>query len=107
MTPITNAPAEAPPAPAAPVPEGGAPSAPSGATDPYLAMIERAARDPTVDLPKLEGLMNLRERMEDRRAKQAFDNAIALAKGELSGRSPRTPRRRFHQQGWPADELPL
>ena len=46
-------------------------------------MIERAARDPAVDLTKLEGLMGLRERMEDRRAKQAFDNAIALAKGEI------------------------
>ena len=52
-------------------------------SDPYLAMIERAARDPAVDLTKLEGLMGLRERMEDRRAKQAFDNAIALAKGEI------------------------
>jgi hypothetical protein len=51
--------------------------------DPYLAMIERAARDQTIDLAKLEGLMALRERMEDRRAKQAFDNAIALAKGEI------------------------
>ena len=52
-------------------------------SDPYLAIIERAARDPAVDLAKLEGLMGLRERMEDRRAKQAFDNAIALAKGEI------------------------
>src|SRR5207342_1473640 len=65
-------------------PGGGlAPFAPAGATDPYLAMIERAARDPTIDILKLEGLMGLRERMEDRRAKQAFDNAIALAKGEI------------------------
>jgi ERF superfamily len=51
--------------------------------DPMLALIERAVRDPAVDLSKLEGLMQLRERMEDRRAKQAFDNAIAQAKGAI------------------------
>ena len=63
---------------------GSPPYVPAGATfDPYLSMIERAARDPSIDLGKLEGLMGLRERMEDRRAKQAFDNAIARAKGEI------------------------
>jgi hypothetical protein len=63
---------------------GSPPFAPAGATfDPYLSMIERAARDPTIDLGKLEGLMAMRERVEDRRSKQAFDNAIAVAKGEI------------------------
>jgi ERF superfamily len=81
--PVTDAPVDNPPL-TAPAPAGGASYPPSaGATDPYLSMIERAARDPAVDLPKLEGLMSLRERIEDRRAKQAFDNAIALAKGEI------------------------
>jgi hypothetical protein len=70
-----------------PVPEevaGPLPGAnPSGTPDPYLAVIERAARDPTVDIVKFQQLMAMRERVEDRLAKQAFDNAIALAKGEL------------------------
>ncbi len=47
-------------------------------------MIERAARDVSVDIEKFERLMAMRERVEDRIAKQAFDSAIALAKGELS-----------------------
>ena len=66
-------------------PGGGSPPfAPAGTTfDPYLGIIERAARDPAIDIVKLEGLMGLRERMEDRRSKQAFDNAIAVAKGEI------------------------
>jgi hypothetical protein len=51
--------------------------------DPILALIERAARDPDVDIEKMQQLFGLRERLEDRRAKQAFDNAIALAKGEI------------------------
>ena len=74
------------PSAAAPPLEPQPPSATGGGgllADPYLMMVERAARDPTIDLAKLEGLMGLRERMEDRRAKQAFDNAIALAKGEI------------------------
>ena len=79
----SDASAGGPPA-AAPVPAEGLPQFSSaGATDPYLAIIERAARDPAIDIAKLEGLMQLRERMEDRRAKRAFDNAIALAKGEI------------------------
>jgi ERF superfamily len=80
---ITDAPAGMTPVQAALAPEGASPSAPSGAPDPYLGIIERAARDPAIDIAKLEGLMQLRERMEDRRAKQAFDNAIAAAKGEI------------------------
>jgi hypothetical protein len=89
QTPIADAPADDTPLKSATlVPERNATAplvaVPSGApSDPYLMMIERAARDPTVDLGKLEGLMALRERVEDRRAKAAFDNAIALAKGEI------------------------
>jgi ERF superfamily len=65
-------------------PEGaGQPLAPSGIADPVLALIERAARDPAVDIAKMQALFELRERLEDRRAKAAFDNAIAHAKGEI------------------------
>jgi hypothetical protein len=62
---------DAPPPP--PVSEAGA----------ILSMIERAARDPSVDIEKFERLMAMRERMEARAAKQAFDNAISMAKGEI------------------------
>jgi hypothetical protein len=54
-----------------------------GEGDAVLLMIERAARDPQVDIAKLEGLMLMRERLEDRRAKRSFDAAIAAAKGEI------------------------
>jgi hypothetical protein len=67
-----------------PAPEGlTRPPAPSGAPDTLLAIIERGARDPSVNIEKLQQLLALRERMEDRLAKQAFDNAIARAKGEI------------------------
>jgi ERF superfamily len=55
-----------------PAENAGPPIAP----DPVLAMIERAARDPAVDLAKLEGLMALRERNEAQRASVAFADAL-------------------------------
>ena len=69
--------------PSAPGTAMSPPAAAPGAPDPILAMIERAARDTAVDIDKFERLMAMRERTEDRHAKQAFDNAIALAKGEI------------------------
>jgi hypothetical protein len=72
-------------APALILPEGPLVPAPvpTKPEDPWIGVVERAVRDPTVDIGKLEGLMKMRERLEDRRARQAFDNAIALAKGEI------------------------
>ena len=46
-------------------------------TNAFLAMIERAARDPAVDLDKMERLILLRERMMAQQAKVAFDDALA------------------------------
>lgn len=62
-------------------------------------MIERAARDPAVDIDKMERLVALRERMLDRDAKIAFDIAFAKMqpelpvidkKGRIQGESKRT-----------------
>jgi hypothetical protein len=51
--------------------------------DPLLAVIERAARDPTVDVDKMERLFALMERREAKAAQQAFNAALAKAKGEI------------------------
>jgi hypothetical protein len=48
-----------------------------------ISMIERAARDPAVDVEKFERLMALKERAEAMAAKKAFNAAIAAAKGEI------------------------
>jgi ERF superfamily len=69
--------------PSAPGTAMSPPAQAPGAPDPILAMIERAARDTSVDIEKFERLMAMKERVEDRLAKQAFDNAIAQAKGEI------------------------
>jgi ERF superfamily protein len=77
-----------------PAPEGGAPHtrAPavqtprtesSGAPDPNLALFMAAARDPAVDVAKLERLMALRKEVEEDSRKRAFYAALALAKGEF------------------------
>lgn len=42
-----------------------------------IAMIERAARDPSIDLDKMERLLAWREREQERVASQAFDRAMA------------------------------
>jgi hypothetical protein len=48
-----------------------------------LALIERAARDPNVDIEKLERLFALKERMEARDAKQAFTEAKIAMQPEM------------------------
>jgi hypothetical protein len=49
----------------------------------FLAMIERAARDPSVDVDKFERLMLMKERVEANAARKAFNAAVAIAKGEI------------------------
>jgi hypothetical protein len=68
---------------AAPSPELAAPF------DPILAMIERASRDPTVDVEKFERLMAMRERLEADRASIAFAEAFT----QLQPRLPAIDRR--------------
>lgn len=46
-------------------------------------IIERAARDPNVDLDKMERLMAMRERELNRSAEQAFNEAMKAAQSEM------------------------
>lgn len=46
-------------------------------------IIERAARDPSVDLDKMERLMAMRERELNRHAEQAFNEAMKAAQAEM------------------------
>lgn len=50
---------------------------------PMMSMIERAARDPSVDIDKLERLMAMKERADAQVARQAFDDAMAALQTEL------------------------
>lgn len=58
---------------AAPVTESGA----------LLIMIERAARDTTIDIDRMERLVNIHRDMEMRQAEGAFNFAMAQAQAEL------------------------
>src|SRR5437899_1653418 len=49
----------------------------------FLAMIERAARDPTIDVDKLDRLLQMRERENARVTEQAFNAALADAQTEM------------------------
>lgn len=51
--------------------------------DAFLAMIERAARDPSVDLDKMERLFSLKQQNDQRRAKAEFLNAFADLQKDL------------------------
>ena len=55
----------------------------AAAADPNLALFMAAARDPQVDIAKLERLMALRKEVEEDSRKRAFYAALALAKGEF------------------------
>ncbi len=48
-----------------------------------IAMIERAARDPNVDIDKMERLFDMHQRVEGRRAEQEFNAAMAAAQAEI------------------------
>ena len=52
--------------------------------DPLVAMIERAARDPSVDLERMERLMQMQERGALRQAEGEFNDAMALVQQELA-----------------------
>src|SRR3990167_4524988 len=49
----------------------------------FIQMIERASRDPAVDIDKMERLMQMHERMLNRQAQAAFDAAFAVMQTEL------------------------
>lgn len=51
--------------------------------DAFLAMIERAARDPQVDIDKMERLFAMRERMQAQQAKAAYLAALAEMQPKL------------------------
>lgn len=51
--------------------------------DPMVSMIERIALDPNADISKLEKMLEMKERIEERDARRAFDNAIAAAKADI------------------------
>lgn len=48
-----------------------------------IAVIERAARDPSVDIDKMERLLAMQERVQERMAKQAFTEAKIAMRPEL------------------------
>lgn len=52
-------------------------------TSALISMIERAARDPAVDIDKMERLFQMHERIEARRAVQAYNAAMSAAQAEL------------------------
>jgi hypothetical protein len=52
--------------------------------DAALNMIVSAAKDPTVDIEKFTQLMTIKDRMEDKRAERAYNEAFAAAQAETS-----------------------
>jgi hypothetical protein len=59
------------------------PSAPISETSAFLAMIERAALNPAVDVDKMMKLMDMRDKFMERQAKVEFDAALAIMQPQL------------------------
>jgi hypothetical protein len=53
-------------------------------TDPLMAMIERAARDPSIDMDRLERLLAMKERAELKAAEGEYNDAMALVQAEMT-----------------------
>ncbi|WP_372570398.1 ERF family protein [Ruegeria jejuensis] len=51
--------------------------------DPMVTMIERVAMDPNADIDKLERMLAMKERLEDKAAETAFNEAFAQAQAEM------------------------
>ena len=64
-----------------PNPRGAA--EPSGAPDPNLKLLLEAARDPAIDVAKVERFVAMIERREEDTRRRAFYAALAAAKGEF------------------------
>lgn len=60
-----------------------APAPAASETTAIISMIERAARDPSVDIDKMERLMLMQERAFERSAKAAYSAALAVMQPEL------------------------
>lgn len=74
------------------IPQDEAPGTAVGRHDPdsqmsgavaIIQMIERAARDPAVDIDKMRDLMTMRKEMLADEAKRAYDNALSAMQPEL------------------------
>ncbi len=52
-------------------------------SDPMLSLIERAARDPGVDVGKMERLLDMAEKVHARRAEAEYDQAMNAAQAEM------------------------
>jgi len=63
--------------------EPDAPVAVQPETSALISMIERAARDPSVDIDKMERLFQMHERVENKARESAFNTAMAAAQAEL------------------------
>jgi hypothetical protein len=61
-------------------------------------IIERAARDPSVDLDKMERLMAMRERELNRSAEQAFNEAMKAAQSEMRSISADAENKQTHSR---------
>lgn len=57
---------------------------PAGESAAVISMIERAARDPNVDIEKFERLMAMREKIESKAAELAFNKAMNAAQAAMS-----------------------
>lgn len=58
--------------------------APASDNAAMLAVIERAAANPEVNIDKMERLLAMRERMEEREAKKAYNSAMRVAQEEMA-----------------------
>jgi uncharacterized protein YrzB (UPF0473 family) len=59
------------------------PAQPAAETDSLLNLIERAARDPNVDIDKMERLFGMRERMQAQASKTSYLAALAVLQAAL------------------------
>jgi hypothetical protein len=64
-------------------PDAMQPMAPMSESSALIHIIERAARDPSVDLDKLERLIAMRERVEEREASRSFDLAMSQCQAKM------------------------
>lgn len=91
---IEHQPAALPPTPSASGGGGG------GDGDALIAMIERAARDPNVDIDKMERLFALQKEARAFRAQQEYNEAFAAAQAEMQMHPVVRDKENEHTRSW-------
>src|ERR1043165_5106484 len=71
---------------------------PASDISPILGLIERASRDPNVDIDKMERLIAMHDRVQAAQSRREFDNAMASAQEAMKAIRANMENKQTHSE---------